>query len=273
MRKLFAQLRSAFVWGRGAFSFLLAFSIAFALARSAPDVRGNVTQFAFSTVLFPAQKIVAYVRWRGDVEDENRRLLLENARLAYEVSMLQQARTENERLRETLNFSQRRDPDFVMGAVVARDPTLANLALVIDVGEEDGVETNMPVMTSLGVVGRISRTMKAHSHVLLLQDPASRLSVLENRTRTMGILETVDSYHLYAIFPAFSGTRVGDTLVTSGFGGIFPKGLPVGEIENFEESDVDVLERATVRLFQNPAYLEELFVLKRKPEWKVEEQE
>ena len=273
MRKLFALLRSAFVWRRGALSFLLALSVAFAMMRSEPELRGNVVQFAFSTVLFPAQKIVAYVRWRGDVEDENRRLLVENARLAYEVSVLQQAKIENERLRETLNFSQRRSPDFVMGSVVARDPTLANLALVIDVGEEDGVRPDMPVMTSLGVVGRISKAMKGHSHVLLLQDPASRLSVLENRTRTMGILETVDSYHLYAVFPAFSGTRVGDTLVTSGFGGIFPKGIPVGEIENFEESDVEVLERAMVRLFQNPAYLEELFVLKKEPGWKVEEQE
>ena len=93
-----------------------------------------MVQFAFSTVLFPAQKIVAYVRWRADVEEENRRLLLENAKLAYEVSALQQAKIENERLRETLNFSQRREPGFVMGSVVARDPTLANLALVIDVG-------------------------------------------------------------------------------------------------------------------------------------------
>ncbi|MBO7130523.1 MAG: rod shape-determining protein MreC, partial [Fibrobacterales bacterium] len=76
---------------------------------------------------------------------------------------------------------------------------------------------------------------------------------------------------LYALFPAFSGTRVGDTLVTSGFGGIFPKGIPVGVIENFEESDVPVLERAAVRLFQNPAYLEELFVLKRLPSWTLEE--
>ena len=271
MRKLFAQIRTLLSWKRGILSFLLCAALSLAMLRSAPPVRARAIQLLFSTALYPAQMIVHYVRWRSNVEEENRRLLVENVRLAYEVSMLQQAKIENERLRETLNFSQRQGLDFVMGSVVARNPSNMNLTLVIDVGEEDGVERQMPVMTSLGVVGRVSNVTAGHSHVQLLQDPASRLSVLENRTRTMGILETIDSYHLYALFPAFSGTRVGDTLVTSGFGGIFPKGIPVGVIENFEESDVPVLERAAVRLFQNPAYLEELFVLKRRPSWTLEE--
>jgi rod shape-determining protein MreC len=65
-------------------------------------------------------------------------------------------------------------------------------------------------------------------------------------------------------FPSHAEIFLGDTIITSGMGGLFPNGLAVGIVEKIDEDDVQVLSRASVKTFQNPNYIEEVFVLKKK---------
>lgn len=272
MRKLLVYLRALLVWGKGIISFLIVLVLSLLLLKQEPEEKQALVDYLFSSVLYPSQWIVSQVHLRNDLMVKNEALLQENARLADELNGLIQARIENKRLLEALELPQHAEYGMVMGRVVARNPGQMRLSLVIDAGRDREVERNMPVFTPQGVVGRVSKVFSRHSHVQLLEDPTSKVSVLENRTRTMGILETTDSHQMYANFPKHAPLLVGDTIVTSGFGGIFPKGMFVGLIKSIQPSEVEVLQKAVIELMQDPLYLEEVFVLKKKPEWILKEE-
>ena len=102
-------------------------------------------------------------------------------------------------------------------------------------------------------------------------DPENKVSVLENRTRITGILESPDSRKLFVELPAHADLKVGDTLVTSGLGGIYPKGIRIGLVLHIFPGDIDVMKKAEVVPFQNPSEIEEVFVLKKKIDWIVRE--
>lgn len=261
------------VWGKGIISFLLAISIALFLLRQERESKQDVVDYLFSSALYPTQLIVSKIHFRGDLQREKEALLQENVRLSYELDRMLQAEIENDRLREAFRLPRRADYDIVMGGVVARNPGRLKLSMVIDIGRSQGVEINMPVFTPSGVVGRISKVFPSHAHVQLLEDPSSKISVLENNTRTMGVLETTDSYHFFALLPSHAPLKIGDTLITSGFGGIYPKGMRVGYITGFAPGDLDVLQKVEVQLAQNPSYLEEVFVLLKRAEWILKEEQ
>lgn len=76
---------------------------------------------------------------------------------------------------------------------------------------------------------------------------------------------------LTAMVPAHAGVSVGDTLVTSGLGGIFPKGIPVGTVKQVRKSDLDVMRQMDVEPFQEFSTLEEVFVMEKDPDWEIKE--
>ena len=110
-----------------------------------------------------------------------------------------------------------------------------------------------------------------HSRVQLLVDPNLKLSVLERRTRVVGFLESVDGRTLSAMIPTHAGVKVGDTLITSGLGGIFPKGIPVGTVTKIRPADLEVMQLMDVVPFQEFSSLEEVFVMGKEAEWVIQE--
>jgi rod shape-determining protein MreC len=131
----------------------------------------------------------------------------------------------------------------------------------------------MPVLTSRGVVGKTIKTYPGHSLVQLLSDPAFKVSVLSDRSRARGILEADGPERLVARFPAGSDVARGDTLMTTGLGGVFPKGLRVGaagrEITRQEKENQDVMRSFRVESFQRLNTVEEAFVLIKKDSWEL----
>jgi rod shape-determining protein MreC len=73
------------------------------------------------------------------------------------------------------------------------------------------------------------------------------------------------------MIPTHAGVKVGDTLITSGLGGIFPKGIPVGTVTRIRPSDLEVMQLMDVMPFQEFSSLEEVFVMGKEPEWVVQE--
>jgi len=76
---------------------------------------------------------------------------------------------------------------------------------------------------------------------------------------------------LTALVPTHAGVHAGDTLVTSGLGGIFPKGIPVGTVKEVRKSDLDVMRQMEVSPFQDFSILEEVFVMEKEPDWIIKE--
>jgi rod shape-determining protein MreC len=94
---------------------------------------------------------------------------------------------------------------------------------------------------------------------------------MDRKTRVVGFLESMDGVRLTAMVPTHAGIRAGDTLITSGLGGIFPKGIPVGTVKDIRKSDLDVMRQMDVEPFQDFTTLEEVFVMEKEPDWIVKE--
>ncbi len=116
-----------------------------------------------------------------------------------------------------------------------RDPANWWRTVQIDLGSRDGVQTNLPVLTADGLVGRVSPSAMTRSQVVLIGDPNCRVSALvENATHDMGVLIAsgpLDTSLVDLTYLASSANlKPGQNVVTSGLGGVFPKGIPIGQI-------------------------------------------
>jgi len=252
-----------------AFVFFLVLGL---LMHRAPDAtRNNVVSLALGTVFYPAQMVVSSIGQFRSVAHENEMLKEENARLRQETYYASEALQELARLHTLVRFDDKWDYPIVTARVVGHNPGRFLTTMVINRGTSRGVKEDMPVFSMNGLVGKVSKATLTHSRVQLLVDPNLKLSVLERRTRVVGFLESVDGRTLSAMIPTHAGVKVGDTLITSGLGGIFPKGIPVGTVTQIRPSDLEVMQLMDVVPFQEFSSLEEVFVMGKEPEWVIQE--
>lgn len=252
-----------------AFVFFLVLGL---LMRQAPvPIRESIVTTAISTLYFPAQRIVSAVGHYKSIALENEQLKEENARLRQETYHAREGLQELARLHTLVRFDDKWDYPIVTSRVVGHNPGRFLTTMVINRGTEHGVHENMPVFSMNGLVGKVSKATLNHSRVQLLVDPNLKLSVMDRKTRVVGFLESMDGVRLTAMVPTHAGIRTGDTLITSGLGGIFPKGIPVGTVKDIRKSDLDVMRQMDVEPFQDFTTLEEVFVMEKEPDWIVKE--
>ncbi len=242
------------------------------LMRQSPDtVKNSIATTVLSTILYPAQMAASSLNAYRSVVAENEQLKEENARLRQETYYASEGLQELTRLHTLVRFDDKWDFPIVTARVVGHNPGRFLTTMVINRGTRHGVKENMPVFSMNGLVGKVTKATYAYSRVQLLVDPNLKLSVLERRTRVVGFLESVDGHLLTAMVPTHAGVRMGDTLITSGLGGIFPKGIPVGTVKAVRQADLDVMRLMDVAPFQEFSTLEEVFVMEKEPEWTIQE--
>jgi rod shape-determining protein MreC len=106
----------------------------------------------------------------------------------------------------------------------------------------------MPVITGRGLVGRVTATGDRWARVLLLIDPSSSVNVLVQRSRATGVIQGQEDGSLRMRYIAQDGDILpGDIILTSGLGGMFPKGLVVGQVTTVEQRDIAMFKEAQVR--------------------------
>jgi rod shape-determining protein MreC len=264
-------LRKALTVWNGVFSFLLA--LLFSGVLLSLDGPGQLVfhRVMVGTVLYPVQATLSNFDGTVRIYRENERLRRENAALRAENDWLTEARRQLPRLEGMSRFQTAVSLRLKPARVVAQDPGRFQSAWVIDLGRTDSMTVNMPVLTSHGVVGKIVRVYRNHSLVQLLSDHAFKVSVQSSRSRARGILESDGPERLVARFPAGSDVARGDSLTTTGLGGVFPKGLRLGtagrEITRQEKEHQDVIRTFRVRPFQELNTVEEVFVLVKTDSW------
>lgn len=171
---------------------------------------------------------------REQLERENRVLRQELILKNSELLMLGQYRQENSRLRELLGSPLRQDEQKMVTQVISTVNDPYSDQVVIDKGSVNGVYEGQPVISDKGVVGQVIAVAKLTSRVLLICDATHSLpvQVLRNDIRVLasgnGCTDDLQLQHL----PANTDIRVGDVLVTSGLGGRFPEGYPVGVVSS-----------------------------------------
>lgn len=195
-----------------------------------------------------------------ELEEINGSLTVENLRL-------QEVETENEQLRGLLAFAQVR-PSFELrgGQIIARvigwDSNNFLNYIMLDLGRVHGITVGMPVLTNQGLVGRVSEVTDVTAKVLLLTDPSSSINVLLQSSRLNGVLAgEPGSDPIMDFIPQGETFSVGEIVVTSGLGGRFPKGIPVGQVVEIQQKDFEGSQRAVIRPTVNLDRLELVLVV------------
>jgi rod shape-determining protein MreC len=173
-------------------------------------------------------------------------LMVENVRL-------KELESENEELRQLLEFTQS-NPTYsyraaeVVGHVIGQDPSNLLRYIVIDVGTGDGVTKGMPVVTDRGVVGRIVEVSNRSSKVLLITDVSSSVNALIQSSRATGMVEgKVDGGLMMKYIPQQITVNMGDLILTSGLGATFPKRLVIGQVTAVHKRDIEMFQQAEIK--------------------------
>lgn len=184
------------------------------------------------------------------LHEENARLRRDNERLLQWQAVARKLEAENVRLRGLLNYVPDPEASFVSARVIADTGGAFAHSLLVNAGRRDGIEKGQAVMTGEGLVGRVAGAGKRSSRVLLITDLNSRIPVAVGPGRSRAILagDNTDRPRLIHMPP---GTMLspGDTVVTSGHGGAFPVGLPVGVVATVSDNGITVepyVERSRV---------------------------
>lgn len=214
------------------------------------------------------QKTADAVVSRSTLQTETAELRQENQRLRILATQGEELLRENTRLREFLGAPKPAAWKVKFARVVGRDPANWWRSVQIDAGLRDGLRPNLTVLCPDGLVGRISEVGSAHSQVVLAGDPACRVAarILESRESTGVIIpnpsDPADNTIVDLSFLSRNSIlKPGQTVLTSGQGGVFPPGIVIGKILDYRMVEFGLYAEARVKLAVNFNSLEEVWVL------------
>jgi rod shape-determining protein MreC len=200
-----------------------------------------------------------------DLEKENNGLRVENTQLRATNQALRDVEHEVNRLRHALDYRERSVFKLVAAEVIARDSSTWWKTVTINRGKEDGIEGDMPVVTDLGLVGKTTTVSDNISVVLLISDENCKVAASIEGSREQGIVsgERVAA----GITPLLNlnflskqaDLKPGQKTFTSGVGGVFPSGIPIGTVKLFKIRELDGQAQLTPAV--DMARLEDVFVV------------
>jgi rod shape-determining protein MreC len=203
-----------------------------------------------------------YQDWKN-VRLENVRLRDEVQRLRVDALRVNETTDENARLRRLLVLREQLPMTTLPGEVIARESGGWIRSLTVNRGKGDGVTRLTAVISPDGLVGRVLDVRRGASIVQVLTDPASSLSAHVVRTRTAGLVEGEPSGAMRLKFMARDGAgiQVGDLVVTSGLGGLFPRGIPIGRVRAIDDRGSALFHYATVTPIVDLSRIDEVLLV------------
>ena len=193
---------------------------------------------------------------------DNLALLDENRKLLNEIASLRETQQENLRLRKLLHFEEKLNFQSVVARVIARDVSTEFRAIRINRGESSGLRKNMAVVTNEGVVGRILRTTPSTAEVVTLMDSNSAVDAIDERSRARGVVEgmTDETCQLRYVLRT-DDIQPGDVMISSGLGGIMPKGIAVGVASKVNRKPFGITQDVEIKPSVDFNRLEEVLVV------------
>lgn len=202
---------------------------------------------------------------RAELVQRNEDLLRENQQLSFQTAQIAELARENARLRQLLGWQQQTPWRLKLANVVLRDPANWWRTVQIDLGSRDGLRENLAVLTTDGLVGRVASVGYTRSQVVLLGDPNCRVSAMvENEAFDTGVITLGGlfdgSFVELSYLSRNANLKPGQSVVTSGMGGLFPKGILIGKIVDTREVNYGLYVEAQVKLAANLGALKEVWV-------------
>lgn len=201
------------------------------------------------------------------VRQENEDLVLRVRELEQELTRVSEKAKSADRLTSLLRFSPEASWEMRGGRVIGQKlgPNAILETILVDVGLRHGVGLNDPVISPKGVVGRIAKPGLHFSSVVLLSDPSSRIPVITSEGRVPAIVQGqgAGAFLEVKFIPRNDPVSPGEILLSSGLGGVFPKGIPVARVVEVTPADVSLFQRVYAEPLLALRYYEELLVLSR----------
>ena len=186
----------------------------------------------------------------------------QNAELTAQVAELSESKKTSERLESLLNLQSTYSLTSTAARIIGNSSDAWSRAVTIDKGTAAGFSCGMAVCNSGGVIGQIVEVSATTSTVQLITDEGSSVSAMIQSTRAQGMLQGQPDGSLRLSYVSTeSDVKVGDIVITSGIGGVYPKGLPLGTVSSVEKSDNDVYYTIVVRAQSTAENNEEVLVI------------
>ena len=197
------------------------------------------------------------------VAQENDNLKKKLSRAVAKNSQYNEVELSNQRLRNLLNFKETTTSKILAAEVISVDPSSWFKAVIIDKGSLDGVEKGLPVVIRQGIAGQVVDVSTRYAKIMLIIDRNSSVDALVQRTRARGIIkgEAMAGQCLFKYVLRKDDVRVGDAIVASGLDGVFPKGMPIGDVKEVVRRNSGVFQEVRVVPYINFEKLEEVLVL------------
>jgi len=205
---------------------------------------------------------------KKSLEDKYNFLKNQNTLLALQNSQMRNAFLENQRLRKLIGFKESHPFNLKVAKVVGGSLSKFLNHIVLDVGLEDSVKKNMPLVLPEGLVGKIYHVGRNHSIGHLLLDQNFRVSAKIFRSGIKGIISWNGGKNCsLEEIPNRSDVQIGDSIMTSGFSDIFPEGIYIGKVVSAENTTRHLFMKINVKPEVNFLKLEEvLLILNKKTE-------
>jgi rod shape-determining protein MreC len=219
-------------------------------------------QAAGEFVTRPARGVLAWASDLGVSRSQLSALKQQNTELRNRVAGLEEARQENERLRALFGFVQTGNLESVGARVIGRTTNSWERVITIDRGSADGVKIEMPVLAAKGLLGQTISVTKHSARVRLITDARSGVAGMVQANRAEGIVRgSIEGDVKLAFVSRETTIKAGDVIITSGTGGVYPKGLLVGEITNASQTPSSLYQTINVAPSAALIGLEEVVVL------------
>ncbi len=245
-----------------------------------PSQTASQAKLAFSTLFLPVFGLASSAQALTDQAGGSvipRRTLVsqlaqlrrENAQYRSREMQVMEIWRENDRLRQALNWQKQAPWKLRSARVILRDPANWWRTVQIDVGQRDGVVADLPVLTPDGLVGKIKQVGSSRSQVALIGDPECRVAAVveDGPNRDFGIISSGSSGVLDSSLVDLTyvnrplAMRSGQRVMTSGLGGIYPRGMLIGHIIDTNSVGYGLYAEARVKLGANLDNLEEVWVV------------
>src|SRR6185295_14140516 len=212
---------------------VIACTLSFSLMVLERHEQARVAWFIQHTLLGPGEAGVGWLDQAVGIYWDNQHLRQRLTRLQIETDALRGERQENVRLRQLLQLEERHPYSLVASSVVGRSLDRLGGSLTIDKGLADGVEPGRAILTPQGLVGRVERATQHQARVLTLLHRDCAVSARIDRSRVDGVMQWEFGTHPVLNLSYVSSqedVKVGDLVVTSGLGGMFPAGIRIGTV-------------------------------------------
>jgi rod shape-determining protein MreC len=227
----------------------------------------------------PAASIAGFfedIRQLRVIYEENKTLKLTLTQYARDTQKLNELEAQNKRLMEALGFTERQRQankyTYRIAEVVTVNSDPYNNTISINLGEKDGIKENMAVMTVNGLIGRVSKVFGFYSNVQLLTDindtdsnsKAIAVTVKGKESQSFGMVESFDSKTGYLTMSKVDQAdpmQIGDIVLTSGLGQVFPSGIEVGKIVSIGPGEFGITHKVSVEPLASFRHIREVFVV------------